>query len=400
MMTLRRMTIALFTAVASLAPLACHRPAHTEAKAEARLRWSEARGRVKLQLARQQFNRGQFTDSVKTLEEALSLDPSCAEAYALLAKSNLELGKPATAEHLVDAAWQLDLDAPDLHYLKGVLLEQREQFAPALAEYEKARLADDGNVDYFIAAVECMVALDRAAEALKLLDENVERFDDQSSVAILGARIAALLGDTDDAMRRYQNPAITAAQSPLAAQELGLLLARAGKCSEALRVLSPALDNSTSSTADTGALRRSMASCHLALGEPALARAVLLDYAREHLDDVPAQVLLAKAALSTGDFLTALRAIDLARRPTPNDHDTGLLLATIHWRRGDLQSAESVLNDLLAADPYDVDAWCLLGEVQSSTNRPGEAREAFERALAIDPESRWGAAGLGVTERP
>jgi Tfp pilus assembly protein PilF len=231
------------------------------------------------------------------------------------------------------------------------------------------------------------------------VDDNADRFDDQASVAILGARIAAMLGDTDDAIRRYQHPSVVLTDSPLAAQELGLLLTHAGRCTDALRTLRPLVDDSADSTADTGAIRRGLATCYLTLDEPALARAVLADYAREHPNDTTAQVLLAKAAIPAGDFLTALRAIDLARQRTPNDHDIGLLLATTHWRRGDARSAEFVLNDLLADDPYDVDAWCLLGEVLQTADRTEEAREAFERALGIEPDSRWASQAKRSAER-
>lgn len=399
MMAPKHATLALFTAALSFSPVACHRPNHADAKVEAQQRWSEARGRVKAQLARQQYDRGQFADVAKTLDEAIALDPTDADAYALLGKANLELAKPATAEQAVLAAWQAGLDTPDLHYLAGVILEQRDQLESALSQYEKARAMDDANADYFIAQVECMVALGRASESLKIVDDNADRFDNQASVAILGARIAAMIGDTDDAIRRYQHPSVVLTESPLAAQELGLLLAHAGRCAEAVRTLRPLVDDSADPAADTGAIRRGLATCYLMLDEPALARAVLADYAREHPDDVASQVLLARSAIPAGDFLTALRAIDLARQRTPNDHDIGLLLATTHWRRGDARSAESVLNDLLADNPYDVDAWCLLGEVLQSSDRAEEAREAFERALAIEPDSSWASQAKRSAER-
>ena len=130
-------TCKLLAAALLLVPTACHRPTHTEARAEAQQRWSEVRGRVKVQLARQQFDRGQFADVVRTIEEAIALDPSCADAYTLLAKSNLELAKPATAEQAVLAAWQAGLDTPDLHYLAGVISNSAS--SSRRQPYEKAR---------------------------------------------------------------------------------------------------------------------------------------------------------------------------------------------------------------------------------------------------------------------
>ncbi len=396
---LQRRIFMPFAAALLLVPIACHRPNHADARAEARERWSEVRGRVKLQLARQQFDRRQFADAAGTLEEAIGLDATCADAYAMLAKANLELDRPATAEQVITTAWEAGLETADLHYLAGVILEQRNQHEPALSQYEKAREMNDSNVDYFVAHVECLVALGRGLDALALVDENTNRFDDQASVAILGARIAAMLGDADDAIRRYRDSSIATVQSAFATEELGLLLVSIGRCSEAVRALRPLIDEAPTSALDGGSIRRGLAHCYLSLDEPALARAVLADYAREHPDDVAAQVLLAKAAIPIGDFMTALRAIDVARHKAPDDRDIELLQATALWKRGDVKSAETVLNGLVASDPRDVDSWCLLGEVLQSANRHGDARDAFEHALAIEPDSPWAMAGIGIARR-
>jgi Tfp pilus assembly protein PilF len=85
----------------------CKTPTHAEAKVQAEQRWSKVRGQVKLQLARQQFERGRFEDTIKTLKEATSLDQTSAESFALLAKCNLELGKPTTAEQVLATAAKL-----------------------------------------------------------------------------------------------------------------------------------------------------------------------------------------------------------------------------------------------------------------------------------------------------
>src|SRR5262245_11384428 len=71
---------------------------HAEAKVQAEQRWSKVRGQVKLQLARQQVERGLFDDAIKTLEEAVALDPTSVEGYAYLARANLEKGRASTAE--------------------------------------------------------------------------------------------------------------------------------------------------------------------------------------------------------------------------------------------------------------------------------------------------------------
>ncbi len=379
-----------------IAPFACHRPNHSQARVDAQQRWSEVRGRVKLQLARQQFSRGQFADAVKTLNESIGLDPSSVEAYTMFAKANLELGKPATAEQAIAMARNAGFQSADLCYLQGVILEQRGQLEAALAEFERARTQDADNVDYFIAHMESLVALGRERDALMLIDENADRFDDQASVAILGARVAALIGDVDGAIRRYQHPSVTIDRDPIVARDLGILLAQVGRCREAVRILSPLAEDATDDSNDIVQVRRSLATCYLSLNEPMLAVAVLLDHARRHGDDRSSQMLIARAATVTGDYITALRAIDAVRNVAKDDPAANLLLAAVHWKRGDLAGAETVLNGILSLDPYDLDAWCLLGELLHATGRRDEAETAFHRALYIDPELAWARIGAAA----
>jgi len=108
-------------------------------------------------------------------------------------------------------------------------------------------------------------------------------------------------------------------------------------------------------------------------------------------------LMLAKAALASGEHLTALQALENARQGKDSP-EIRLLLATVHWRRGDLEKALVVLDEIIGNNPADVDAWCLLGEVHLAMRQPAEAREAFERAIFVDPDCRWAAAQLGGLE--
>jgi len=110
-------------------------------------------------------------------------------------------------------------------------------------------------------------------------------------------------------------------------------------------------------------------------------------------------LLLAQAALASGEYLTALQALENAR-DGKDSPEIRLLLATVHWKRGDLEKAQSVLDEVLSASPADTDAWCLLGEVRLAMGHLPEAREAFERAIFVDPECGWAAAQLSGMRVP
>ncbi len=361
----------------------CQAPSHSEAKQLAEQRWKEVRAGVKLQLARQQYEGRRFEDVVQSATESIALDARRVEPYVLLAQASLELSKPASAEQALDAARRAGLDSADLHYMRGVIFEQRNDIQAAVDEFARARTMNPNKVEYVIAHAECLVALDRPSEALVILDESLHRFDDNGTIAVLAGRVATLLGDWEGAASRLGQASVLLNSSPIVAEELGLLYVRIGRCEEAVALLRPLIESAGES--ESASVRRGIAACYLALGVPALAKEVLIDYARLHVADGPAQLVLAKAALETNDLLTAARAIDLAEQAAPGRGETALVRAAVQWRRREYGSAAETLYGLLERDPANVEAYCLLSEVLRSQGQADAARDCLERALQIDP---------------
>ena len=386
--SLRLAGLALFVALS----MGCHSVSHEVAKQQAEERWNHVRARVKFQLAEQHYRRGLFDEVAVVVSESLALDPRQADAYVLLARAQLELSRPASAEQAVDAARRAGVDCADLHYTAGVILEQRDQLEDAIQEYARALALAPGHVDALMAQAECLVALDRAPQALELLDANADRFDDGDMVTILGAHIAVRMGDLEGAIERYGRASEALKRDRVVAEEWGLLLAQAGRCHEAVDVLR-ALVDSPDDVHESGATHRALARCFLVLGDPLSAQRVLADYAPSHPDDPIAQLLLSKAAVETGDLLTAAYAVDLARRQDPHNPEVALLTATIEWRRGFHGAAAETLYQLLEHDPDDVDGLCLLAEVLRTQGQTDTALDCFERASRIAPASTWANAG-------
>ena len=386
-------TVQLVTLSAILTVSACSTLPHSTARVQARRHWDQVRARVKFQLAEKEYENKLFEQAIRTASEAVVLDPTQADTYVLLAQANLELGKPATAQQALGAAKRAGLTNPDLIYTQGVILEQRGHIEAALAKYAEARELDDAKVDYLVAQAECLVELNRPEIAMKLLNAHKERFDDDGTIAVLAARIAELMGDAEGAVRRYRDALLTLGDSPMVARELGLLLAELGRYDEAVAVLEP-LVAEASDVEVGGAVRRALATCYLARWNPTAAKRVLDEYGRTHPDDIRAQLLLAEAAIGTDDMLTALRAVEAARQREPHRPEVRLMRAVVQWKRRDFGGAAGSLFDLLSDNPEDVEAHCLLAEVLSARNQLEAARTHFERALRIDANCAWAAAGL------
>ena len=84
----------------------------------------------------------------------------------------------------------------------------------------------------------------------------------------------------------------------------------------------------------------------------------------------------------------------------------GLLLAMAAWARGDHMSADQQYREVLATHPDDAEAWIMLGRLTLNKGHLlgrawVDAREPFERALALDPgsaQSVWWLAAIAARE--
>ncbi len=370
----------------------CQITPHRKAQIEAEQQWRHVRARVKFQLAEQQYQSRLFDDAARTAREALALNADQADAHVLLARALLEQGRIASAEQTLHAARDRGLKSADLAYTEGVILEHRGSMDEALERYSFAADADPTDVDFLIARAECLVALNRADEAIELLDERAPRVNHDASVHVLAAHIAALSGDLPSAIRRYRKALSAVPHDDAVIEALALLQVRAGEYREALALLEPLVERQGSTA--VGRVRKALAGCYLELQQPGAARRSLLEYAGANGADVSAQLLLAQAAIALDDTPTALSALDRAAATDPSRAEVRFLRALVDWRRGRTNVAIQRLQEWATAEPDAADAHCLLGEILASERQIEESRLSFERALRIDPQNTWARAGL------
>ncbi len=338
----------------------CHRPTHQQSKIEATNQWNDVRARVKQQLAQQQFDQGLFQDAIANATAAVTLSPNLGKSYVIIALSHLELGQSASAGAAVLRAMRLGIVDGDLHYARGVLFEQRGDLMGAVNEFARARELDGDRVEYLLAHAECLATIDRCGEAITILVENLDRFDDSQVISKLVARIAELNGDRSLAIQYYSIALARGASDPSVSQSLGLNLASEDRCVEAISVLSSLVDGHVPHAAVEGAIRRSLAGCLLKTDSPGLALQVISEYSAKH----------------------------------PRDAASTALRATSMWRGGDLEGALAILSENVVAASTARELSCLQGEILSDLGRDSEASEAFLRVLDGDPGNNWATAAL------
>lgn len=92
------------------------------------------------------------------------------------------------------------------------------------------------------------------------------------------------------------------------------------------------------------------------------------------------------AAMSAAEFKAALGAFGRVTAIAPDFAEGWNKLATVHYITGDYQASLDDIERTLELEPRHFGALSGLGLVQAGLDRDEQALDAFERALAIDPQ--------------
>jgi glycosyltransferase involved in cell wall biosynthesis/Flp pilus assembly protein TadD len=101
-------------------------------------------------------------------------------------------------------------------------------------------------------------------------------------------------------------------------------------------------------------------------------------------DYQPAQRNLGKVLFLEGDYKAAGTALEEAGKMAPKDGETKYLLGVCSRYRGADEDALRHLEDCLESEGHRADAFAHLGLVQNNLDRPDQAKSSFEKALQLD----------------
>jgi len=367
---------------------------HAERKAKAEEHWGEVRAGLKLQMARQQFDRGFIDEATKLIDEALAWDRENAEAYLLLARCRLEDGKLAAAERAIALAVEYGPgDHSGIAATQGLVAERRGNYAAALEHYRRARKLDDTRVDYAISEAECLVAMSQTREARALITTLLPDYDNDPSLLALLGEIALRDGDKAAALQAFRNVLAAGRYDPVIAEEFALLAVRAGQYHDALAVLEPLMAKQAPGDLPASVLRAA-SECMLALHRPEPAKKWLRLAVERNSEDAQAWLLLARAGIATGDAHTTRRAADQLQRLAPQDPQSLLIESYACVQEGHLAKAQATLRSALQRNSQDALALCMLGLIAERVDDFASAHSYYEQALRADPTCTWAQAAL------
>lgn len=372
----------------------CQHINHNTYRQTAQNDWNRVRAKYKIHMAQQKFDSGRVKEAISIVQEAVQLDSQQSMYFRSLATYQLELGNLEGSQQAIEHAKTLGDQTPEIAYIEGILAERQLDRVKALVLFRKAVELNPSNVDYILATTETLVGFNLLDHAFDFLDDKITLVVDRSPLLILRARIHVLQHDLDAAIRDLSLAKEILSDSRWLDEELGILLVRVGRYSEAVAILRPLME-ATYTTADaksdgisiSSAAIRSLASSYNHLGKPTQARKLLEKHLSIHAEDGRAWWLLAECNILQAQWDRVEQCIREGESVFNHSANWGILKAYVSLQRGDVEHTKSLLKTVMS-DPHQSPhtmamVHILLGRVYDRTNDPDQSREHIEAAQEI-----------------
>jgi tetratricopeptide (TPR) repeat protein len=351
--------------------------------------WNGARAGVMANLGKDQYESGNFDKARQSFNEAIRLNPQSAGIRVLSARLAVEQGQFELAEKELRLARQFDPKNAEADYLSGVVYQRWQKPDLAYEFYSHASEKAPADISYLMARSEMLVAMDRAPEALKMLQEKVVYFE--HSAAIRDAVGQLLVGQHkySAAVDVLRQASVLTPEDMTIKEHLGLAMFYAKEYDDSVAVLTRLLkDERFSKRSD---LQATIAECYCELGKYREARDSFDQATRIDPGTAGLWLGLGKAALQCGDLGRADLALRKAVTLDATSNEAYLLTGYLRLRQDRLPESLAAFQKASNAASPDTLSLCMTGYVLEKLGRSNEAIQCYGKALKRDPNDELAA---------
>lgn len=341
-----------------------------------------------------------------------ALAPQAAIAYAAALTAT---GDPASAQKQLEAALATSPEDPALNDALGTVLAQREQYEPAVVQFQRAISLDSAlaSAHYHLGSVflnqgDPAAAVAELTKANELAKDNLDytlqfgralRANHQDESALATLRHALTLGpasvdakyelaltlqatdNAHDALPFFRQVVAARPQDFAALTNLGLALVQTGDAKGAIPFYLRALAlNQQSATLreDLGVAYLQQADLNHAIEQFRAGLTVERDNPQLHYD-------LGLALKLKDDLGAAVPEFQQAEKLDPQLPDPPYTLGVLYMQLGRFAEARAELEKATALRPNNGEAWALLGNVYKDSSEPEKGTAALRRAIELMP---------------
>ena len=356
---------------------------HEEWRGQANQRWYQMRSGMMLQMAVQQFETGDLDTAAKTVNEAMRIDAENDGLFLLAGRIEVEKGHLERGYHWFEQAIVINENNAQAYYYRGVVQQRWKKYEQALESYGLAYENEKDNPSYISAQAEMLVLLDRVDDAIAMLEEKLDYFDQITGLRIALGHMWRIKKDHAKAAYYFEQAWMLEPENVKLQEELARSQMAAGQWGQAARTLKAVLLVEENENRDD--LKRMLADTYEKCGKNREARKVYIEIAKGSKSAVEDWIKLGELAWRDGDYGGALNAANRIISLDSDRHE-GFLLAGMVWqKRGNIN--HSLLNFDRAAElaPKNALPCILRGMTLQNAGRRLAAIQSYKQALERQP---------------
>ena len=360
-------------------------------KQAAMQRWGQARAKINIDLARQQFESGQLSKALATASQAAETAPKYIPGHLLLGEILLEQNRLIPAQQCFETCLSLDPSHAQANYQIGIVFEKRQLHDKALEYYRAAWTSEPQHAPYLLAVVETMVAQDHRRQALDLLIDNIGEnnvTEPDASIYMVAGNILMSLDDPSEAVLMFRRAVNFEPDNREITESLALALLDAEQPGEAVKLFEKLQQQAQQENRQLDwSYHLAMGDCYLKLGRFHQAQRCF-EHVSNHDSGNPAVwTRLSQTALARNDLDTAYKYASRAIAIKPDFVDGLIALAYISFQQRQYSQAEQIIRRAITSDSQNAMAYCLLGRILQAQGSGELAAECYKQALQIEPEN-------------
>ena len=354
-----------------------------EQKIAAKKEWNTARANVLFSLARDQFATGNFDKSRQTVNEALGMDPQHVGLRILSAKLNIEQAHLEAAEADLKLARAAAPKNAEADYLTGVIYQRWQKPQAAFDYYSAASEKAPSELAYVMARAEMLVAMERPADALTLLQAKVTYFEHSAIIRDALGQLLVQQKKYKEAVDMLRQASVLATDDLSIREHLALAIFYAGNYREAADALSRLTKKDQFE--ERADLIAALGECQLQLGQYREARSTFETATNLAPSSSGMWLSHAKAALQLNDMKRAEASLKKAIALAPENSEAHLMLGYMRLRQNNLTDALPAFKKASALDQSDTVSLCLVGYALERMGKPEQAVQYYSKALRLKP---------------
>jgi len=383
----------LHKAVTALAIIACAAGAGCESpqqhKQAAQQKWEQTTAGIKLILAQQQYDKGNYDQAAKTVQQCLSADPDNPEAQLLYGKLLLAEGKRSNAIRQFRRSLVLNEKMSESWYLLGVAAQENRNYWQAYEYYRSALSLEPMNVDYILAVADTQVALGNYSQAMDMLDDKMTAMPSNISLTVAAANLMSRMGKNAEAIDLYQQAMFMTSDNETIADALGYCYLFADRWDEAADVFNKLLKQCQDERQRELYLEV-LGLCSMNATQYGKAVNCYSKLSVDKRNDVGVWLKMGQATLGAGATDRALKCSLKALSLEPGLPDAVALGGCARYVAGDYDAALKSFDRIAADKELAGFSWLMKARCYEQLSLPDKANQAYKKALEINPHSKLG----------